>query len=272
MLFCCSSNLSDSTSQTQAPIVLFCFLCVCLCLCFCSWGTGGWLTFSASAQDRPINLSLWNAIIFEARRQNAHCQKVKYWTDDSSEESNRPLSAGRVAGCLCKLCLLGLGWNDTRTRVALFSLHAKIEAIWRGLVVLCLTRGVNTGWQHRTVDVVTITEERGPWGTNSRRNTTPSTFISSTLKSVDGQRETIHVSGATGFRNDSQTNGHDLTRSQSTVQCWLRKRRRELRHVPSSRKQFDDQNRCCVHRFKVFAARTFTFSHFGAFNVTALPW
>lgn len=60
--------------------------------------------------------------------------------------------------------------------------------------------------------------------------------------------------------------------SQSTAQCWLRKCRRELRHVPSSRKQFDDQNRCCVHRFKVFAARTFTFSHFGAFNVTALPW
>lgn len=88
------------------------------------------------------------------------------------------------------------------TRVALFSLHAKTEAIWRGLVVLFLMRGVNTGWQHRTVDVVTIAEERGLRGTNSRRNTTPSTWFHphSRVSTVNGKRFTWagqHVSGTT---------------------------------------------------------------------------
>lgn len=212
MLFCCSSNLSDSTSQTQASIVLFCFLCVCVCVC--AVGVRGWLTFSASAQDRPINLSLWNAIIFEARRQNAHCQKVKYWTDDSSEESNRPLSAGGVAGCLCKLRLLWLGWNGTHTCCFIFFACNDWSDLMR-------TRALSYAWCEHRVAAQDCWHCYNHWGeatvvcagpTAGATLHLPLNFIHICFtQNADGYRETIHVSGATDFRNDSQMNGHDLS-------------------------------------------------------------
>lgn len=68
MLFFCSSNRSGLTSQTLCCFVSLVGVCVFVCevAVWSAW------PFSVSAQDRPINLSLWDAIIFEACRQYAH--------------------------------------------------------------------------------------------------------------------------------------------------------------------------------------------------------
>lgn len=279
MLFCCSSNLSHSTSQTQASIVLFCFLCVCVCVCAVGV-RGGWpslrlpktvlLTFPSEMLSylRPADRML------TAKRSNIEqMSRLRSQTDLCLLAEWQVVCVNFVSCGSDEMAL---------TRVALFFFACKD---WSDL--MRTRHALSYAWCEHRVAAQDCWHCYNHWGegsglcvTNSRHNATPSTSFHPHLFHSGCRRSPGNHSRERGNRFQERLPNERTWLelilvsdwSQSTAQSWLRKCRRELRHVLSSRKHFDDQNQCCVHRFKVFAARTFTFSHFGAFNVTALPW